>query len=319
MPSAKGEGSYTHTPVMPREVLAALSPKEGSVCADGTLGGGGHAALLCEAIGADGVLLGIDRDPEAITAAEERLAPYPCRKIFENRNFEEIGEALSRHGLSGIDAGLLDLGVSSRQLDEPSRGFSYSEDGPLNMRMDGADGEPTAYTVVNTYTEPDLARVLYEYGEERWSRRIARRIVTERERAPIRTTGELVRIIRSAMPAAALREAQHPAKRSFQAIRIEVNDELGGLARALGAWIDALNPGGRLGVITFHSLEDRIVKEAFREREDPCTCPKEMPVCVCGKVPDARRVTRKPILPDAAEVAKNPRARSAKLRVIEKL
>ena len=307
---------------MPEEVLAALLPKAGAVCADGTLGGGGHAALLCEAVGADGVFLGIDRDPAAVRAAAERLAPYPCRKIFENRNFEEVGEALSRHGLSGIDAGLLDLGVSSYQLDEPSRGFSYSGNGPLNMRMDGADGSDgalTAYTVVNTYAEPELARILYEYGEERWSRRIARRIVTERERAPIETTDELVRAIRSAMPASARREAQHPAKRSFQAIRIEVNDELGGLARALTAWIDALNPGGRLGVITFHSLEDRIVKEAFRTRENPCTCPKEAPACVCGKVPDARRVNRKAILPKADEVAGNPRARSAKLRVIEKI
>ncbi|MDR1815606.1 MAG: 16S rRNA (cytosine(1402)-N(4))-methyltransferase RsmH [Clostridiales Family XIII bacterium] len=309
---------YRHTPVLLAETLEALRLKPGMTVADGTLGGGGHAARICEAIGADGTFVGIDRDPEAIAAARETLEAYPCRKNFENRNFEEIADVLRERGIGGLDGGLLDLGVSSRQLDEPSRGFSYMHDGPLDMRMDGAEGL-TARDVVNTYGEEALTRIFYAYGEERWAKRIAAFLVKERAARPIETTDDLVRVIKAAVPVGARQGGPHPAKRVFQAIRIEVNDELGSLERALGAWIDALRSGGRLAVITFHSLEDRIVKDAFRGREDPCICPKDIPACVCGRQADARRVTKKPVLPGTEETEANPRARSAKLRVIEKL
>jgi len=311
---------YRHTSVLPRETVDGLRPKPGGTYCDGTLGGGGHAALICERIGRGGVFLGIDKDGEAITAARERLEQYDCTKRFARTSFENIKAALKEAGISALDGAILDLGVSSRQLDEAGRGFSYMQDGPLDMRMDPDENEGLcAEDVVNGYSEEELCRVIRDYGEERWARRIAKFIVDERKRGRITSTGELTEIIKRAIPAAARREGPHPAKRTFQAIRIEVNDELGALERGIGEFIDVLKPGGRLAVITFHSLEDRIVKEEFRRREEPCECPKGIPVCVCGKVADARRVTKKPVLPSEEEREENPRARSAKLRILEKL
>ena len=310
-------GDYQHTSVLLYEAVDGLEVKSGGTYADGTLGGGGHAALICERIGEHGRLLGIDKDGEAITAAEERLKVYDCEKIFCRTSFENIGTALKEAGIPKLDGAVLDLGVSSRQLDEPGRGFSYMQDGPLDMRM--GEGALMAEDVVNEYSEAELYRIIRDYGEERWAKRIAGFIVNERKQARIRSTGELTEIIKKAIPAAARRDGPHPAKRTFQAIRIEVNDELGTLERGVERFMDALKPGGRLAVITFHSLEDRIVKEAFRRREDPCECPKGAPMCVCGKVADMRRVTRKPVRPSAEEEEGNPRARSAKLRIAERI
>ncbi|MDR3364796.1 MAG: 16S rRNA (cytosine(1402)-N(4))-methyltransferase RsmH [Clostridiales Family XIII bacterium] len=322
---SNAEGSpqtkYCHTSVLPRETIDGLGLAEGGICCDGTLGGGGHAALICEKIGGSGTLIGIDRDGEAIAAARKRLEQYPCKKLFSQANFENIRAVLAKARIPAINGAALDLGVSSRQLDEAGRGFSYMNDGPLDMRMDGSaeNAGPSAADVINEYDEKELCRIIRDYGEERWAKRIASFIVDERRRGRIESTGELTEIIKRAIPAAARRDGPHPAKRTFQAIRIEVNDELGALERSLGAFIDVLKPGGRLAVITFHSLEDRIVKESFRKREAPCECPKGIPVCVCGKTADARRVTRKPILPTEGEMESNPRARSAKLRILEKL
>jgi len=311
---------YRHTSVLACEIVDGLKPKPGGTYVDGTLGGGGHAAQICERIGNKGVFLGIDKDGEAITAARKRLEPFGCEKLFFHTSFENIKAALNEAGIPAIDGALLDLGVSSRQLDEAGRGFSYKQDGPLDMRMDGsADEDLRAEDVVNGYSEEDLYRVIRDFGEERWAKRIASFIASERKRGRIQSTGELADVIKRAIPAAARRDGPHPAKRTFQAIRIEVNDELGALERSLGDYIDVLNPGGRLAVITFHSLEDRIVKEAYRKRENPCECPEGAPACVCGKVADAKRVTKKPILPSAEEREENPRARSAKLRILEKL
>jgi 16S rRNA (cytosine1402-N4)-methyltransferase len=309
---------YNHVPVMEDSVISSLRIRADGTYADGTIGGGGHASLVCERLAAEGTFLGIDRDEEAIRASEPRLSAYVCRKVFALSEFAEIKGILAEHGIGGLDGALLDLGVSSRQLDTPERGFSYMADAPLDMRM-GKGGELTARDVVNGYTMDELVRIMREYGEERWASRIAAFIEKERAREPIETTGELVRIIKAAIPASARRDGPHPAKRAFQAIRIEVNDELGQLTRAVDDFVDVLNPGGRLAVITFHSLEDRIVKDAFKRRENPCVCPPGIPVCACGRVPDARRVNRKPLLPSAGEVDANPRARSAKLRVIERL
>ncbi|MDR1272056.1 MAG: 16S rRNA (cytosine(1402)-N(4))-methyltransferase RsmH [Clostridiales Family XIII bacterium] len=311
---------FVHAPVLLKETIEGLSLKPGQACADGTLGGGGHAEEICKAIGEDGLLIGVDLDEEAIAAAKRKLEKYGCHKIFENTNYRDIPKVMKESGIRGLNAALLDLGVSSKQLDDPGRGFSYMNDGPLDMRMDGGVNDGlTAKDVVNGYSEEELARIIALYGEERWAKRIAKFIASEREKKTIGTTGELTEVIKKAIPAAARRDGPHPAKRTFQAIRIEVNGELGSLTEALDAVIDVLFPLGRLAVITFHSLEDRIVKEAFRKREDPCECPKSIPQCVCGKVPDARRVTRKPIIPAPDEVEANPRARSAKLRIIEKL
>ena len=312
---------YRHTSVLLYETVDGLKPEPGGAFCDGTLGGGGHAALVCERIGDTGVFLGIDKDIEAINAARERLTLYRCKKIFCTTGFENIKAVLEETGIAALDGATLDLGVSSRQLDEAGRGFSYMKDGPLDMRMDG-DAENAglrAEDVVNDYSEQELCRIIREYGEERWAKRIASFIANERKQRRIKSTGELTEIIKRAIPAAARRDGPHPAKRSFQAIRIEVNDELGALKRGIGAFIDVLKPGGRLAVISFHSLEDRIVKEEFRRREDSCECPREAPVCVCGKTADVKRVTRKPILPSAEETESNPRARSAKLRIVEKL
>ena len=312
---------YRHTSVLAHETVDGLQPKPGGMYCDGTLGAGGHAALICEKIGDSGVFLGIDKDEEAIAVARKRLRPYGCTKTFLHTGFENIKAALAEAGLSALDGAILDLGVSSRQLDEAQRGFSYMQDGPLDMRMDGcAENEgQRAEDVVNGYSEKELCRIIRDFGEEKWANRIASFIVNERKRGRIDSTGKLTEVIKHAIPAAARRDGPHPAKRTFQAIRIEVNDELGALERGIVDFIDALKSGGRLAIITFHSLEDRIVKETFRRREEPCECPKGIPVCVCGKVADARRITKKPIMPSAEEKEGNPRARSAKLRILEKL
>ena len=307
---------YTHKPVLLDACIQALNIRPDGVYVDGTLGRAGHSMEIARRL-TTGRLICIDRDQAAIDAAQVRLAPWLDRVTLVRSNFSELGEILSGAGVSGADGMLFDLGVSSPQLDDASRGFSYMQDAPLDMRMDTA-APLTAYEVVNTWSQEELRRILYEYGEERYAPAIAKAIVRARETAPVQTTLELVEVIKSAMPPAALREKQHPAKRSFQAIRIAVNGELDALLPMLRAAVDGLNPGGRLAVITFHSLEDRIVKRALAEQAKGCTCPPEFPVCVCGKKPRIRLVNRKPITADGAELADNPRARSAKLRVAEK-
>ena len=308
---------FGHVPVLFDEVMEALAVKPDGTYVDGTTGGGGHSSGICERLSAKGHLVAVDRDTEALAAAEKRLEPYGCRKTFVHANYSDTAaiEAAAGGKVQGI---LLDLGVSSYQLDNPERGFSYMNDAPLDMRMDASD-RLTAYEVVNGYSEEDLARIIKDYGEERWARRIAEFIVRERKSAPVRSTDRLTEIIKAAIPAKARRTGPHPAKRTFQAIRIEVNDELGHLREAVEKLPDLLESGGRIAIITFHSLEDRIVKTEFERRLDPCTCPKEFPVCVCGKKADVKRVTKKPVVPTEAETSENPRARSAKLRVLEKL
>ena len=307
---------YTHKPVLLDACIQALNIRPDGVYVDGTLGRAGHSLEIARRL-TTGRLICIDRDQAAIDAARVRLAPWLDRVTLVHSNFSELREVLSGAGVSGADGMLFDLGVSSPQLDDASRGFSYMQDAPLDMRMDTA-APLTAYEVVNTWSQEELRRILYEYGEERYAPAIAKAIVRARETAPVQTTLELVEVIKSAMPPAALREKQHPAKRSFQAIRIAVNGELDALPPMLRAAVDGLNPGGRLAVITFHSLEDRIVKRALAEQARGCTCPPEFPVCVCGKKPRIRLVNRKPITADGAELSDNPRARSAKLRVAEK-
>lgn len=309
---------FRHTSVMFQECIDGLKIKKDGIYADGTLGGGGHSAGICSRLGEGGTLIGIDRDQDALKAAEERLEAYPCHKIFVQSNYAEIKDVLTQWKIPQIDGALLDLGVSSFQLDNPERGFSYMHDAPLDMRMNQNDAF-SAYEVINGYDGKELKRIISQYGEERWAARIADFIVKARKDKPICGTSELVEIIKAAIPASARREGPHPAKRTFQAIRIEVNDELGQLERAIEAFCDVLAPGGRLCVITFHSLEDRIVKDIINRRNHPCTCPKEFPVCVCGKVADVKKITGKPLTPSAEELALNPRSRSAKLRIAEKL
>ena len=310
------EKDYGHKPVLLEECLQALDIKPAGTYLDGTLGRAGHALELLRRLPA-GRFVGIDRDLAAIEAARERLAAYAGRVTLLHGNFRDLGDLLREAGISCLDGMLFDLGVSSPQLDEPRRGFSYMHDAPLDMRMDETEALD-AFQVVNTWSGDELRRILYEYGEERYAPRIAQTIVRRRQESPIRTTGELAEVIRSAMPAAALREKQHPAKRSFQAIRIAVNGELEALPPMLEAAVENLAPGGRLAVITFHSLEDRIVKQAMRTLATGCTCPPEFPVCVCGKKPKQRLVTRTPIVSGRVELEGNPRARSAKLRVAER-
>ena len=307
---------YTHKPVLLAPCIEALRIRPDGVYVDGTLGRAGHSMEIARRL-TTGRLICIDRDMAAIDAAKERLAPYLDRVTLVHSNFSELGGVLRQAGVAGADGMLFDLGVSSPQLDDGARGFSYMQDAPLDMRMD-TSAPLTAYEVVNTWSGEELRRILYEYGEERYAPAIAKAIVRARETAPVQTTLELVEIIKGAMPPAALREKQHPAKRSFQAIRIAVNGELDALPPMLTAAVEGLNPGGRLAVITFHSLEDRIVKQTLRDLSRGCTCPPEFPVCVCGNKPKVRLVTRKPIVADQAELADNPRARSAKLRVAEK-
>ena len=308
---------FHHVSVLLDECIQGLNIRPDGIYVDGTLGGAGHSSHIASKI-TTGRLIGIDRDEVALTAAAERLAPYGDRVTLVHSNFCDIASVLARLGIGGVDGILLDLGVSSPQLDDGARGFSYMADAPLDMRMDHSEAL-TAAAVVNTWSYEELKRILYEYGEERYAPQIASAICKKREQAPVRTTLELVDIIRSAMPPAALREKQHPAKRSFQAIRIAVNDELGAVSQVMRDAIPCLNPGGRLAVITFHSLEDRIVKNAMAEAAKGCTCPPSFPVCVCGKKPKVRLITRKPIVSGEEELARNPRARSAKLRICEKL
>lgn len=308
---------FKHVSVLYDECIDGLKIKSGGIYVDGTLGGGGHASGICNLLDSKGTLIGIDKDRDALNAAEKRLKEFNCRKQFVQDNYSNIEEVLDRLGVSGIDGALLDLGVSSFQLDNFERGFSYMQQAPLDMRMNAEDSL-TAEEVVNSYTGAELTEVIRKYGEERWAARISDFIVKARKNKRIENTTELVDIIKAAIPAAARRDGPHPAKRTFQAIRIEVNDELGHLERAVEAFCNILNPGGRLCIITFHSLEDRIVKEYFNQRLNPCTCPKEFPICNCGKVTDVVKVTGKPIVSTKQELESNPRARSAKLRIIEK-
>lgn len=308
---------FHHVSVLLEESLEGLNIKPDGVYVDGTLGGAGHSSRIAARL-TTGRLIGIDRDEIALAAAGERLAPWKDRVTLVHSNFCEIDSVLKELNIPGVDGILLDLGVSSPQLDDGERGFSYMADAPLDMRMNRRDSL-TASQVVNTWPQEELKRILFDYGEERYAPRIAAAICRRREEKPIETTLELVDVIRAAMPPAALREKQHPAKRSFQAIRIAVNDELGAVEKVMGDAIDCLNPGGRLAVITFHSLEDRIVKNAMAAAAKGCTCPPNFPVCVCGKKPKVTLVSRKPITSSEEELEANPRARSAKLRVCEKI
>lgn len=308
---------FHHVSVLLEECIEGLNIKPDGIYVDGTLGGAGHSSQIAAKL-TTGKLIGIDRDPVALKAAGERLAPFGDRVRLVHSNFCELDSALDSLGIDCVDGILLDLGVSSPQLDDGQRGFSYMVDAPLDMRMNGGD-VLDARQIVNGWSYEELKRILFDYGEERFAPRIAAAICKRREEKEIETTLELVDIIRSAMPAAALREKQHPAKRSFQAIRIAVNDELGSVERVMQRAIPRLNKGGRLAVITFHSLEDRIVKNAMADAAKGCTCPPEFPVCVCGKKPQVKRITRKPIVSGTEELERNPRARSAKLRICEKL
>ena len=308
---------FHHVSVLLEECIEGLNIKPEGIYVDGTLGGAGHSSRIAAKL-TTGRHIGIDRDPVALKVATERLSAWADRVTLVHSNFCEIKTVLDDLGIEGVDGILLDLGVSSPQLDEVERGFSYMADAPLDMRMNNEDSL-SAYTVVNTWSYDELKRILYDYGEERYAPKIAAAICSRREQKPIETTLELVDIIRSAMPAAALREKQHPAKRSFQAIRIAVNDELNSVAKVMEDAIPKLNPGGRLAVITFHSLEDRIVKNAKANASKGCTCPPHFPVCVCGKKPQVKVITRKPIVSGEEELERNPRARSAKLRICEKI
>ena len=308
---------FYHVSVLLRECLDGLDIKPDGIYVDGTLGGAGHSSRIAAQL-TTGRLIGIDRDPVALKAAGERLQPFADRETLVHSNFSEVRQVLDDLGIEAVDGILLDLGVSSPQLDEAVRGFSYMLDAPLDMRMDGG-AALSAHEVVNTWSQDELKRILYDYGEERYAPQIAGAICRRRAEKTIETTLELADIIRAAMPAAALREKQHPAKRSFQAIRIAVNDELGAVETVMKTAVSCLNPGGRLAIITFHSLEDRIVKNGMVAASKGCTCPPNFPVCVCGNKPKVKLITRKPITASEEELERNPRSRSAKLRVCEKL
>ncbi len=310
---------FQHQPVLMNQTLNSLKLRPGGVYLDGTLGGGGHTEAILQATEPDGKVIGLDQDDEALAAASQRLKPFGERFCPIRANFAEMEQVLAAEGIAGLDGVLLDIGVSSHQLDEPDRGFSYMQDGPLDMRMDRRGGQ-TAADLVAELSESELANLIYRYGEEKFSRRIARRIVEQRAQTPIESTKQLAELISAAIPAAQRRkEKQHPAKRTFQALRIAVNDELGVLERGLVAAFASLKSGGRLSVITFHSLEDRIVKNYFAGLAKGCECPPEFPVCVCGKQPQALLITRRPQTATEDELQSNPRARSAKLRTVEKL
>ena len=308
---------FKHLSVLPEEVIEGLKVDPSGIYVDGTLGGGGHAFLVAEKLSRGGRLIGIDRDAEAIEAAAKRLEPFKDRVTVVKGNYENAKQILSELGIDKVNGILLDLGVSSYQFDNKDRGFSYREDAPLDMRMDRSD-VMTAYDVVNTYGESELYRILKDYGEEKFAKNIAARIVKQRVNAPIRTTFELTEVIKASIPAKFRETGGHPSKKTFQAIRIEVNRELDILKNVIGDLIDLLAPGGRLCIISFHSLEDRIVKQAFKEAESPCICPPDFPVCVCGRKSRGTVVTRKPVTAGEEELESNQRAHSAKLRIFEK-
>ncbi|WP_202623809.1 16S rRNA (cytosine(1402)-N(4))-methyltransferase RsmH [Sporotomaculum syntrophicum] len=308
---------FSHRPIMVNEVLHGLNPGEAGVYVDCTVGGGGHAYALLDS-SPKVHLVGLDQDTDALAAADVKLSAFAGRYTLVRSNFKELPRVLAELGLTAVDGFLFDLGVSSYQLDNPERGFSYMHDAPLDMRMD-ATGPVTARHLVNELPERELASIISRYGEERWAARIAAFIVKARGKNEILTTGELVEIIKEAIPARARREGPHPAKRTFQALRIAVNNELDILHCAFRTAVELLRPGGRLCVITFHSLEDRIAKDTFKELAQPCTCPPQFPVCVCGRKSLIKLVTRRPVTPSGTELEENPRSRSAKLRVVEKI
>lgn len=309
---------FHHITVLKEEAVNGLAIKPDGVYVDCTLGGAGHSSLIASRLGEGGRLISIDQDDVALANAQHVLAPFKDRVTLVKSNFRYIKQVIQEQGLSGVDGILFDLGVSSPQLDEGDRGFSYNADAPLDMRMD-RDAPLSAYEVVNEWDEQEIAKIIWEYGEEKFSRRIARQIVKQREQSPIETTGQLVELIKAGIPAPARRTGGHPAKRTFQAIRIAVNDELGAFRDAIHDSIELLNEGGRVSVITFHSLEDRICKQVFQSFAQGCTCPPGFPQCVCGNKPVVKIIARKPILPSEEELSINPRARSAKLRIAEKL
>jgi 16S rRNA (cytosine1402-N4)-methyltransferase len=310
--------TFRHISVLADEVLAYLAPRTGGTYVDGTLGGGGHAGLVLEATAPDGRLLGFDRDAAALSAAGDRLAQFGDRVHLLKRNFADVAQVLAELEIAAIDGVVLDLGVSSHQLDSAERGFSFQQDAPLDMRM-GRDSGPTAADLVNSLEQEELTRIIRDYGEERWAKKIAANIVKERQVTPLTGTLQLAELVKRTIPRALQEERIHPATRTFQGLRIAVNDELASLEQGLDAAIGLLRPGGRIVVISFHSLEDRIVKNRFRFYAQGCRCPKEMPVCVCGHQPELRVLTGKPVVAGKAEVMNNPRARSAKLRAAEKL
>ena len=309
---------FSHYSVLLHEAVDGLDIKPDGVYVDCTLGGGGHSEAIASRLSEKGRLIAIDQDTAAIAASKKRLAPYADRIDFVRNNFSNVSEVLAALGREKIDGAVIDLGVSSYQLDTPERGFSYMHDAPLDMRMN-PDADLSAYDVVNTYSEQQLKKIIFDYSEERFAPRIASKICAARQIKPIETTYELVDIVKSAIPAKAREDGPHPAKRTFQAIRIEVNSELSIIEPTLNALIKALGKGGRLSVITFHSLEDRIVKQTFKEASKGCTCPPNFPVCVCGNKPEVKVITGKPILPSEKELEENPRSRSAKLRIAEKV
>ena len=309
---------FVHKSIMLEEVIESLAIKPNGIYVDGTLGGAGHSSEIVKRLGEDGRLIGIDQDGEAIEAATKRLKPYKDKVTIVRSNYAQMKEVLRDLGIPKVDGILLDLGVSSYQLDEADRGFTYREDAALDMRMDQRQ-EKTARDIVNGYSEMDLFRIIRDYGEDKFAKNIAKHIVMAREKGPIETTGQLAEIIRQSIPMKFQKMSGHPAKRTFQAIRIECNRELEVLRDSLDDMIDILNPGGRICIITFHSLEDRIVKGIFKKNENPCTCPSTFPVCVCGKVSKGKVITKKPILPSEEEMEVNSRSKSAKLRIFERV
>ena len=311
---------FNHKPVLLEACIENLNIKPDGIYVDGTLGGAGHSTEIYRKLGKEGILVGIDQDAFALETSQERLRSIGGQAglVFAKGNFRDIGEICRKLGFHKVDGILLDIGVSSHQLDEEERGFSYQKDAPLDMRMD-RQSKLTAAVIVNEYDESEIKKIIRDYGEENWAARIAGFIVEARKESRIESTGRLVEIIKAAIPSSARREGPHPAKRTFQALRIAVNDELGALKQGTGEAVSVLKEGGRLCIITFHSLEDRIVKNEFQSREKPCTCPREFPVCVCGNKPELKVITRKPIIPSERELEENPRSRSAKLRVAEKV